>query len=187
MRDRVNRTLFAYLILALVLTPIVACSQEAVEPPPPSPSATQAPAPDAKRGETDLSIEGTAAAPTCTVSDDEIMCDGAQCGKDDKVWWHIQNHVDKDAEVLVMKLKHDGTGFYIDPLTGPGGASIHKVAVDAKSGSTPGESTLKTKVKKNNNAGFGGTYSYGVAVRFTDGSSWGDWETCIDPKVHIKD
>jgi hypothetical protein len=153
---------------------------------PASPAPAPPPTLETADTETEIEVSGTVGQPTCTVTHEVLDCGGSPCGNQKRIWWDLVNHIEQEADVIVMDLLHESSGWYIDPLTGPQAASIHKEQVDAASSGTPGESTLRTKVKKKDGVGFGGTYKYSVGICFNNCLDSSNWKKCADPQVIIQ-
>ncbi len=112
---------------------------------------------------------------SCTTTVELIRCKGVRCGNGKNVWWDITNKRDLSAVVALVAFKHVDTGWYIDPMVGPGGNGIH--AIEVGKGATK---TLKMKVRKMEY--FLGEYDYKVAVRFEGEQGF---TICLDPKIDI--
>ena len=134
-----------------------------------------------------LMVPGTALAQPdvqtdITVNDDgtcdavNVQCSGERCNYNKQVWWKVTNKNPETADVAVVNLKHSGTGFYVDPLIGPGNDGIHRVSGIATNDST----ILKTRVRQVD-APFVGPYEYEVSVSL----GGGDWAICKDPMIDI--
>ncbi len=115
---------------------------------------------------------------SCTISTDPIRCGGQSCQRQAVVTWTVTNNNAQNAIVLVYNLKHEATGFYIDPLVGPANRTDHAVAV-ASGGNQP----LRTRVRQIDIDLVRGTYKYDVAVSFDGGSSF---TRCADPQIDIE-
>ena len=136
-----------------------------------------------------LMVPGTALAQPdvqtdITVKDDgtcdayDVQCRGGRCNNNQQVWWEVTNENDKTADVAIVNLKHRGTGFYVDPLIGPGNDGIHRVS-DIE---TNDSKILRTRVRQVKDP-FVGQYEYEVSVSL----GGGDWTICKDPMIDIGD
>ena len=118
---------------------------------------------------------------------DTLQCRETPNGPYDKacpakavVDWKVTSQHESNAVVILLNFKHQGTGFYLDPLRQIGrGVNRAEHFVNVKAGGTK---TLRALVREFEY--FKGPYEYRIAISFTDGTSFA---LCPDPMIDIID